>query len=83
MRLHASGASAFEEIEGAIDVGAVAGPGIFHRARYRRQCRNVEDVIDALASFGDFAGVAQIALDELDAVAEGGKVFPLAGFEVV
>jgi len=76
-------ARAFKEIESAVDVGGVAGPRIFDGAWYGRQRGNVKNEVDVTAGFGNRAGVAQVALDEFNAIAEGGEVFALAGFEVV
>ena len=43
----------------------------------------MENEIDSLAGLCHCCGIAQIALDELDAVAKGREIFPPAGFKVV
>lgn len=76
-------ACAFEHVEGAVDVGGVAGAGVFDGAGNGGQRTLVKDDLDPLTGPRDGGLVAQIALNEFDAVQKSGEVFPVSGFKII
>ena len=75
--------SAFENVEGAIEVAFVTGSGVFYRTWNRGQCSLVEDEIDSFAGAVDRRSITEVAFMKFDPMQDAGKIAPAAGHEVV
>ena len=72
-----------QQVDSAIDVGAIAAERVEHRFGDRRNRRLMKHVVDALAGLVHGIGVEDIGLAEVDTVQNAIQVFALAGSEVV
>ena len=76
-------ASGFEEVEGSVEVGLVAGAGLLDGAGDGGEGGEVEDGVDAFAGFREGFRVAEVGGVDLDFAGDGREVCAGAGVEVV
>ena len=77
--LHLGVARGHQQVDRAVDVGAVAAQRIEHRLRHGRNCRLVQNEVHSRAGLVHGIQIEDVGFAEVDAIENLREIFALAG----